>query len=71
MSARGSIPRVAIEGDVVLALEAPGDEKTSLGGHDIQLPPYVEIALVGPAAPGLADALEAWDLETWGPGGVA
>ena len=66
MKRPGAVPRVAIEADVILALEAPGDEKTSPGGHDIQLPPYVEIALAGSAAPGLDEALRRWDAETWG-----
>lgn len=65
MKPRGAIPRVAIEADVILPLEAPADEATSPGGHDVQLPPYVEIALAG-HAPGLDEALRRWDAETWG-----
>ena len=65
MKPRGSIPRVAIEADIILALEAPGEEKTSPGGHDIQLPPYVEIELAA-NPPGLNEALAGWHTGTWG-----
>jgi len=65
MKTRGPIPRVAIEADVILALEAPGDEKISPGGHDIQIPPYVEIELAA-NGPALDEALARWHAGTWG-----
>lgn len=65
MKTRGAIPRVTVEADVILPLEDPGDEKTSPGGHDVQMPPYVEIELAG-HAPGLDEALARWHGSVFG-----